>query len=666
MSVSAGLDARLASALTGLMRAALWEIGEAVAETVSEHRAEITRRDAENEALRRRLQELLAAGEAAVCGRSSGADGPHVKSRGAGRAERSCAQRESRGAAAGAVEASALPDSGERAPTEQQHWEQEWGSSLRQDTEPTATEDTQGLSEQPRSRQSEEELRGQESGHMAEPHTEGPTQGLEALASDTAGSKVIKSDPELDCTHTADLCRAQSLGSECGPSAAGAEPGSPRTQCGRSLLSDHIKTEDDTLECVYTVEPRTQTPFRDAFSHLKICYPGPELTVAGQCDLGPELTVAGQCDLGPELPVAGQCDAESAALRMGLSGGGDSAVSGESPSSQRRQLRPRPPRPQSSSSSSSPLPLRSGKLHCQPPGGRRNTHSGVLSRHPRSCTEERAYSCTHCGKSFSHSGNFKVHLRTHTGERPYCCTECGKSFSRSRHLKSHQHIHTGEKPYSCVHCGKAFSQSGYLKLHQRIHTGEKPYCCTECGKCFSFPGALKLHQRIHTGEKPYCCTECGKSFTRATQLHSHQRTHTGERPYCCTLCGKGFSHSGNLKLHQHVHTGEKPYSCAHCGKAFSQSGYLKFHQRIHTGERPYCCTECGKGFINSQALKLHQHIHTGERPYCCTECGKSFIHSRALKLHQRTHTGEKPYSCTQCGKSFSQKGSLCSHQRTHS
>ncbi|XP_066577731.1 uncharacterized protein LOC136767688 isoform X2 [Amia ocellicauda] len=101
MSVSACLDARLASALTGLMRAALWEIGKAVGETVSEHRAEITLRDVENEALRRRLQELLAAGEAAVCGWSSGADGPPVKSRGAGRAERSCAQRESRGAAAG-------------------------------------------------------------------------------------------------------------------------------------------------------------------------------------------------------------------------------------------------------------------------------------------------------------------------------------------------------------------------------------------------------------------------------------------------------------------------------------------------------------------------------------------------------------------------------------
>ncbi|XP_066577726.1 uncharacterized protein LOC136767685 [Amia ocellicauda] len=623
MSVSACLDARLASALTGLMRAALWEIGKAVGETVSEHRAEITRRDAENEALRRRLQELLAAGEAAVCGWSSGADGPPVKSRGAGRAERSCAQRESRGAAAGAVEASALPDSGKRAPIEQQHWEQEWSSSLRQDTEPTATEDNQGLSEQPRSRRSEEELRGHESGHMAEPQTEGSTQGLGALASGTVGSKVmpkvVKIEPELDCTHTAVLCRIQSLGSECGPSAAGAEPGSTRTQCGPSLLCDHIKTEDDTQESVYTVEPKAQIPFRDALSHLKTeiitdsaCDLWPELPVAGQCDLGSGLPVAGQCKLGPVLTVAGQCDPESTTLRTGIIGGSDSAVSGESSSSKHRQLRPRTPRPQSSSSSSSspssPLPLRRGKLYCQ--GGRSYTHSGVLSRLPRSRTEGR--------------------------------------------------------PYSCTQCGKCFSQSGALELHQRTHTGEKPYSCAQCGKCFSQSGALDLHQRIHTGERPYHCTECGKCFTQAANLLRHRRTHTGEKLHSCTQCGKSFTQAASLYRHQRSHTGEKPYSCTQCEKSFSHSGALKLHQRTHTGEKPYCCTLCGKSFTRISHLYRHQHTHTGERPYCCTECGKSFTRASHLYRHKLTHTGERPYCCAQCGKSFSQKGNLKSHQRTHS
>ncbi|XP_066578050.1 oocyte zinc finger protein XlCOF6-like [Amia ocellicauda] len=256
MSVSAALSGRLSSALAELMRAALCEIWKAVEETVSESRVEITRRQRENEALRRRLQELMVAGEAAVCHWSSGADGPPVQSRGAGRRE-----GEARAAGAGAVEANALPDAGERAPIEQQHWEQEWSSSLIQDTEPTATEDNQGLTEQHRSRQSEEELRGLESGQMAVPHTEGSTQGLGAMGSDTAESKftlkLIKTDPDLDSPHTTDPSRIQPLGSECGPSAAGAEPGSTRTQCGPSVVSDHIKTEENT------VEPKTQTLTRE-------------------------------------------------------------------------------------------------------------------------------------------------------------------------------------------------------------------------------------------------------------------------------------------------------------------------------------------------------------------------------------------------------------------
>ncbi|MBN3310466.1 ZN300 protein, partial [Amia calva] len=496
MSASPCLDARLASALTGLLRAALWEIGEAVAETVSEHRAEITRRDAENEALRRRLQELLAAGEAAVCGWSSGADGPPVKSRGA---EWSCGQREGepRGAVAGAVEASVLPDSGERAPVEQQSCEQEWDSSLKQDPEPTATEGNQWLSEQSKSRPSEEKLTGQESGHMAEPHTEGSTQGLRALGSDTAGSMVmpnlINNNPEL--------------------------AGSTRTQCGPSLVSDHIKTEDETLESVYAVEPRTQTVFRDALSNLKIeniadsaCDLGPELPVAGQCDLGPELPVAGQCGLGPELPVAGQCDPQSAALKTGLSGGSDSAVSWESPSSQCRQLRPRLPRlPSSSSSPSSPLRRGKQRPHHQPQSGKDFTGPSALIR--------------------QHS--------THTGVKSFHCAQCGKSFCQAAHLITHQHTHTGERPFCCVQCGKRFSNASNLNKHKRIHTGERPYCCVQCGKSFAYASNFKAHQRSHTGERPYSCVQCGKRFTYASNLNAHQRIHTGK---CSTVPSASLMH----------------------------------------------------------------------------------------------------------------------------
>ncbi|MBN3307662.1 ZN214 protein, partial [Amia calva] len=447
------------------MRAALCEIWKAVEETVSESRVEITRRQRENEALRRRLQELMVAGEAAVCHWSSGADGPPVQSRGAGRTE-----GEARAAGAGAVEASALPDAGERAPIEQQHWEQEWSSSLRQDTEPTDTEDNQGLTEQHRSRQSEEELRGLESGHMAEPHTEGSTQGLEA---------------------------------------AGAELGSTQTQCEPNVLSVYIKTEDDTLDSVYTLDPRTETLFSDTLCSLK--------------------TDSITDSTGPELPVGGQCDAESSALRVGHNEGSDSAMRRESPSSQRRQLRPRLPSSASPPSSlSPPQPGKQQRGHLCPQCGKSFAQLGALKIHQRVHTGEKLYSCPQCGKSFTQTGALKIHQRFHTDERPHCCTQCGKRFHQIGNLKTHQRIHTGEKPFSCTQCGKSFNQVGNLKIHQRIHTGEKPFCCPQCGKRFALAGDLRRHQLIHTGEKPFSCTECGKSFTQISNLKTHQRTHTGD------------------------------------------------------------------------------------------------------------------------------------------
>ncbi|MBN3304739.1 ZMYM4 protein, partial [Amia calva] len=237
----------------------------------------------------------------------------------------------------GAVEASALPDSGERAPIEQQHWEQEWSSSLMQDIEPTDTEDNQGLTEQHRSRQSEEELWGLESDHMEEPHTEGSTQGLRALGSDTAETKLINSNPDLDSIHT-DLSWIRPLGYEWEPSAAGAEPGSPRTQSGPSLVSDHLNTEDDTLESVYTMEATTQTLTGETLRNLKT----DEITDSG-------------CDLG-------------------------SAVRGESHN-------PRIPTPPvSTSSPSSPPPL---------------------------WRRRRYHACSQCGKKFTQVGRLKLHQRIH-------------------------------------------------------------------------------------------------------------------------------------------------------------------------------------------------------------------------------------------------------------
>ncbi|KAL3988857.1 hypothetical protein ACER0C_013175 [Sarotherodon galilaeus] len=110
----------------------------------------------------------------------------------------------------------------------------------------------------------------------------------------------------------------------------------------------------------------------------------------------------------------------------------------------------------------------------------------------------RCYGCSQCGKSFSRLHQFKLHQQSHKRKRAFWCTVCGKSFQCSSHLSIHHRTHTGEKPYGCGQCGKRFTQQSSLRVHQRTHSGERPYSCSQCGKTFILMHHLKRHRIIHT------------------------------------------------------------------------------------------------------------------------------------------------------------------------
>ncbi|XP_069054436.1 zinc finger protein 132-like [Lepisosteus oculatus] len=579
------------------------------------------------------------------------------------------------------TEASVLSDAGERAPLEQQHSEEEWGSSLIQETELPASEGKEALSEQhTESRQSIKDL---DSVPMMKTEPESETPGL--LVCDDFTEKMNNLDTtnitqgcnELGCVsvqeHSEELDALNLTEQDMDPKLIDpAEqqtdvPGKENcTEIQHTEESQYREEQQQLLQGLIIIRPCFVQVERLSLQSLKQSYD----PLVSECfthrfnNLVTEKIVESFNEL-ESMSVLGQREEQLNELdgfslrelekepqmihtaeqhTEGHYGENKSQFQHTEQDHSMEHLQNKRPqhdqgmkknhsRPCSDGVDKLPLRHREKQPFCQ---------SSISQPYQHLHTGERPFSCSHCGKSFSQSSNLIAHLRIHTGEKPFSCIQCGKSFSQSSNLKTHQRIHAEERPFSCSQCGKSFIRSGDLKTHQRIHTGERPFSCSQCGKSFSRSSNLIVHQHIHTGEKPFSCSQCGKGFIQISALESHQHIHTGERPFSCSQCWKSFSRSSSLKTHQRIHTGERPFSCSQCGKSFSQSSSLIAHQRIHTGERPFSCSQCGKGFNQISNLQSHQRIHTGERPFSCSQCGRSFSCSSDLKTHQRIHSGERP------------------------
>ncbi|XP_049274688.1 zinc finger protein 17-like isoform X2 [Rhipicephalus sanguineus] len=83
------------------------------------------------------------------------------------------------------------------------------------------------------------------------------------------------------------------------------------------------------------------------------------------------------------------------------------------------------------------------------------------------------YCCDVCGEAFRTTADLDNHRQDPHHERPegkHRCSYCPYSSDNKSHTTRHERTHTGERPFTCTVCQKGFNRADLLERHMNIHT----------------------------------------------------------------------------------------------------------------------------------------------------------------------------------------------------
>ncbi|XP_059607702.1 zinc finger protein OZF-like [Phlebotomus argentipes] len=120
--------------------------------------------------------------------------------------------------------------------------------------------------------------------------------------------------------------------------------------------------------------------------------------------------------------------------------------------------------------------------------------------------------CTICKEAFQTLEALKDHTRKHPSEEMSRCEMCEKEFldekAVQRHIHTYHEKQSNKKAFSCSHCDKSFPRNYNLLRHLEIHKKDRPLLsCKVCGAKHVQAYSLKRHELMHEIEGKAIKTE---------------------------------------------------------------------------------------------------------------------------------------------------------------
>jgi KRAB domain-containing zinc finger protein len=124
----------------------------------------------------------------------------------------------------------------------------------------------------------------------------------------------------------------------------------------------------------------------------------------------------------------------------------------------------------------------------------------TLKRHKKTHEGNNLLECEMCEKKCIKNSILKVHMESHL-KKAGICNICHLQVPLNHCLK-HMFIHTDEKAYQCNVCDKSFSRLGILKSHANSHYGNQLHRCTTSVQKFVQSCDLTSYIKTLTGDTP--------------------------------------------------------------------------------------------------------------------------------------------------------------------